>query len=148
MIWLSLLTLLTTSAAAGDLPNHRLTPGAINHVLTQELICSKNFRTGPYRHVTPAAKRKAYAIYYASPKRKPCPCELDHLVSLELGGSNSVRNLWPEPYAGRWNARVKDKVENRLHREVCAGRITLGTAQHMIAGDWRISYRRYFGNPQ
>jgi hypothetical protein len=30
--------------------------------------------------------------------------ELDHLIPLELGGSNDLRNLWPQPFEGEWNA--------------------------------------------
>ena len=56
-----------------------------------------------------------------------CTCpyahEVDHLVSLELGGSNAIGNLWPEPYAGRWGARTKDVLENRLHELVCSGQL-------------------------
>jgi hypothetical protein len=29
---------------------------------------------------------------------------IDHLISLELGGANTVDNLWPQPYDGEWNA--------------------------------------------
>ena len=59
--------------------------------------------------------------------------ELDHLVPLELGGSNDLSNLWVE--AGHI-PNPKDSVENRLHREVCSGKISLHTAQVDIAHDW------------
>jgi hypothetical protein len=69
--------------------------------------------------------------------------EYDHLISLELGGApNDARNLWPEP--GKIPNR-KDKVENRLHREVCAGKITLLAAQREIAKRWVATYRDLFG---
>ena len=55
----------------------------------------------------------------------PYQHEVDHLVSLEVGGSNAVTNLWPEPYAGRWGARTKDVLENRLHDLVCSGQLSL-----------------------
>ena len=71
--------------------------------------------------------------------------EVDHLISLELGGSNSIRNLWPEPYAGRWGARTKDVLENTLHDLVCSGRLTLRYAQHIEATNWVAAYRRYVG---
>jgi hypothetical protein len=42
-----------------------------------------------------------------------------------------VLNLWPEPWT---EARhVKDPEENRLHKAVCAGTITLAAAQQQIA---------------
>jgi len=63
-----------------------------------------------------------------------CPrTELDHLVPLELGGSNDATNLWPE-YPPTPNP--KDKVEDMLNAAVCDGRITLAAAQDAIAADW------------
>ena len=59
--------------------------------------------------------------------------ELDHLVPLELGGSNDMSNFWVE--AGPI-PNPKDKVENRLHHEVCTGKISLRAAQVAIAGNW------------
>ena len=70
---------------------------------------------------------------------------MDHLISLELGGSNGTANLWPEPYDIVWNARVKDKLENRLHKMVCAGQIDLPIAQKAIAKNWIAAYQRYEG---
>jgi hypothetical protein len=70
--------------------------------------------------------------------------EVDHLISLELGGSNDIKNLWPESYRTEpWNAHVKDKLEDRLHDLVCAGRISLAEAQRAIATDWIAAYRRF-----
>jgi hypothetical protein len=40
-------------------------------------------------------KRKVYAEYGIT-HHEPSEFEVDHLISLELGGSNSIRNLWPE----------------------------------------------------
>ena len=59
--------------------------------------------------------------------------ELDHLVPLELGGSNDATNLWPE-YPPTPNP--KDKVENTLNAAVCDGRVSLAAAQKAIAADW------------
>ena len=38
-------------------------------------------------------------------------------------------------------AKSKDAVENALHREVCAGTLTLRQAQWIIATDWFKYYR-------
>jgi hypothetical protein len=72
--------------------------------------------------------------------------EVDHLVSLEVGGSNAITNLWPEPYAGRWGARTKDVLENKLHELVCSGQLSLPYAQHIEAKNWVKAYRLYVGN--
>jgi hypothetical protein len=65
--------------------------------------------------------------------------ELDHLISLELGGDNARANLWPEPHdrPGFQASQTKDGVENRLHDLVCAGRLDLAAAQRAIATNWQ-----------
>jgi len=93
------------------------------------------------RHVTAATKRAVYAEYHIT-HRAPREYEVDHLISLELGGSNSIRNLWPQSYETHpWNAHVKDVLENELHGEVCAGRMPLVAAQQEIARDWIAAFR-------
>jgi hypothetical protein len=36
---------------------------------------------------------------------------------------------------------LKDKLENRLHKEMCAGHISLREARDMFVGDWRAPIR-------
>jgi len=72
--------------------------------------------------------------------------KVDHLISLELGGSNSLKNLWPQSYVTLpYNAHKKDVLENKLHALVCSGAIDLKTAQHEIATDWIGAYRKHVG---
>ena len=67
------------------------------------------------------------------------------MISLELGGSNSIKNLWPQSFKTQpWNAHVKDALENRLHEEICSGQIEMTTAQHEIATDWIAAYKKHF----
>ncbi len=124
---------------AVDLPTRSLTPGA---VLTRSAaaVCLSGYASS-VRNVPESEKEAVYARYGVP--HVAYRHEVDHLVSLELGGSNAITNLWPEPYAGRWNARVKDVLENRLHDLVCAHRIRLVLAQHLIAANWVAAYRRY-----
>ena len=61
---------------------------------------------------------------YGITRRAPREYEVDHLISLELGGSNSIRNLWPQSYLTQpWNAHVKDRLENNLHAMVVSGQL-------------------------
>ena len=63
--------------------------------------------------------------------------------SLELGGSNDLKNLWPEPYEGEeFNAHVKDQLENWLHAEVCAGRMPSKEAQKEISSNWIEAFKK------
>jgi hypothetical protein len=49
-------------------------------------------------------------------------------------------NLWPQPYTQHPGAHEKDWLENRLHKEVCNGDITLEGAQEEIKTDWYAAY--------
>jgi len=77
----------------------------------------------------------------------PQGCEIDHLISLELGGANTSDNLWPQPYDGNWNAHDKDRLEARLHKLVCTDKtLTLKEAQQAIKADWVAAYKKYVGD--
>jgi hypothetical protein len=76
---------------------------------------------------------------------RPRTYEVDYLIPPSLGGSDDLRNLWPEPYsAGVWNARVKDALEDRLRWLVCDGKLDLATAQRDLSRDWIAAYKKYF----
>ena len=132
-------------SSAPLLPDRTLTPGDTLDV-TKDDICVPGY-TKKVRNVPKAVKDQVYASYGIK-SRSPGEYEVDHLISLELGGSNSIKNLWPESYKTTpWNAHVKDKLENRLHDDVCSGKTDLKTAQQQIATDWIGTYKRTFGNP-
>lgn len=130
------------SQYAAFLPNPQLTPGDTLPVTTQD-ICVPGY-TKKVRNVPIQVKRQVY-LEYGILHHHPGEYEIDHLISLELGGSNSIRNLWPQSYETQpWNAHVKDQLENELHREVCSGEMDLATAQQDIAKDWIATYKRVF----
>lgn len=124
------------------LPDPRMTPGATLPVTVKD-ICVPGY-TKKVRNVPASVKKQVYAEYGIT-SRRPGQFEVDHLISLELGGSNSVKNLWPQSYVTQpWNAHVKDQLENALHDDICAGRIPLQQAQQEIATDWIAAYRKHF----
>jgi hypothetical protein len=96
------------------------------------------------RHVTSELKREVFAEAGIT-EHLPGEYEVDHLIPLSIGGSNSTKNLWPESYRTVWNARVKDRLEDRLHALVIRGKLDLKTAQHEIATDWTAAYKKYVG---
>jgi hypothetical protein len=71
--------------------------------------------------------------------------EIDHIVPLELGGSNAIGNLFPEPGGGPASYHAKDALENRAKAWVCEGRLSLAAARHGFATNWEALYRQLFG---
>jgi hypothetical protein len=122
---------------AGQLPDRRCTPGSVDPAVTQATIGSTICRPGYTARVRPPSSETTRAKYdvaypaYGIPQHDHS--ELDHLVSLELGGSNDITNLWPEVGS---LPNPKDKVENALHRAVCDGQVPLRAAQRAIASGW------------
>jgi hypothetical protein len=121
----------------GQLPDPRCTPGSVDPAVTQagigSTICKKGW-TGTVRPPESQTEHFKYDVAYpayGTPRSERT--ELDHLVPLELGGSNDATNLWPE-YPPTPNP--KDKVEGALNRAVCDGRVSLAAAQKAIAADW------------
>lgn len=142
----SVLLGLILSAAGGaqeGLPNRTLTPGAAIAGVTAEQVCTVGYSRS-VRNVPISEKREVFARYHVT--YVPNTFEVDHLISLELGGSNAVENLWPEPLEGEWGAKAKDRLENRLHWMVCSGMLTLKQAQDYISQDWISAYRDIFAH--
>jgi len=123
---------------AGLYPNPTLTPGDVFPNVTAKEVCVSGYSSG-VRSVSSDEKAAVYQRYGIP--NEPGKHEVDHFISLELGGSNMLTNLWPEPYVtpdtpNKIGAHEKDKVENALHADVCAGRMTLQQAQETIRTDW------------
>jgi hypothetical protein len=119
----------------GRLPDSACTPGATFTGATVSQVCTPGYSRS-VRNVPESLKQSVYAEYGIE-GHAPGSYEVDHLVSLELGGSNSAANLWPEISPGY---HEKDGIENRLHDAVCAGSVSLRAAQHEIARDWRYTF--------
>lgn len=136
------------------LPDRALTPGACKDMDVHTLCTTKWGKD--VRHVTSAMKLQVFHAYGLTGNKDNSWChldqhgrrfEIDHSCSRELAGLDVIENLWPQCYSGQWNAVMKDKLENRLHKEVCAGEITLPEAQRAITGDWIKAYVERFGKP-
>jgi hypothetical protein len=123
-----------------SLPNAKLTPGDTLDV-NRDDICTAGY-TKKIRKVPASVKCDIFESYNRIKVKDVC-CEIDHLIPLELGGSNREKNLWPEPYQTQWNAKAKDRLENRLHRLVCDGSLDLLQAQKDIADNWIVAYGKY-----
>jgi len=93
-----MIALLAALTFAAVLPNAHLTPGAVADT-DPTIVCTYGYARA-HRNVPYAERDAVYSEYgiprgtrSASPRRG---YRIDHLVPLELGGANDVRNLWPQ----------------------------------------------------
>jgi len=126
-------------------PDRRCSPGAYSSALTRAVICSSSFRTASIRDVPESEKHAVEIEYGLAPRAYGRTLEIDHIVSLELGGSNDVANLYPEKANAHPGYHVKDKLEDAAHKAVCAGTISLRSAQRQIASNWEKLFKLLFG---
>jgi hypothetical protein len=141
---------LAMAVVVAVLPNSSVTPGAINPSVTQsniqQTICKSGYTATirpPASYTTKLKATQLATTYKSFTDKALASYEEDHLISLEIGGNpTDPKNLWPEPYASI-GARIKDQIENKLNTMVCTNKMTLATAQHLIATDWYSAYKMY-----
>ncbi len=126
--------------ASGGLQDKACTPGDIFADATTSQICQRGYSSS-VRDVPTSEKNQVYAEYGIT-SRSTGEYEVDHLVSLELGGSNDISNLWPELASPKPGFHEKDSVENYLHDQVCSGAMSLQQAQQQIATNWLAVYNQ------
>lgn len=128
---------------AASLPNRALTPGMTRQVELGDICREGDDDLDP---AVPVQRKEAvFREYGISPDRAGDDFQVDYLISPQLGGTDDVRNLWPQSYKETiWNAEAKDELERHLSQLVCERKITLKEAQHAIAHDWIAAYQKYF----
>jgi hypothetical protein len=137
----------TTTRNGFPIPDPKCTPGAVNPTLTLTALNSPAFKTGCVRDEATNAKQKTitydwYGIKHpAKNTGADQVCELDHFISLEIGGADTLDNIWPQcgpSKVGLMNRyfKKKDIVENYLAWLVKNGQMDLDQAQRGIAADW------------
>ena len=127
-------------------------PGVVNMAITDankgQTICNPHWSTKSIRPPTSYTNKIKFALMDKAgiPRSQSKLYELDHDISIELAGHPSdPNNLSLQPYFGRFNAHLKDKLENRLHKETCNGTISLTDAQSEISSNWIAAYEKRFG---
>jgi len=149
-------SLVSVSLIAGESdgrtwPDSFRTPGATNSNVTQANIKKTICKSGWTKTIRPPSSytttlKRQQIVEYGYRNKKPGSYEEDHLISLQLGGDpQDPQNLWPQAYAGKCGARVKDVIETALKRLVCDPKppLTLVEAQQMISQDWVAAYTQF-----
>ncbi|MDE2098218.1 MAG: HNH endonuclease [Patescibacteria group bacterium] len=144
-------------AADPILPDPKLTPGDVLTNVSVEQLCQRGYANvinGGVRDVPESVKRQVFIEYFGKVPEHPGGYEIDHLVSLELGGSNDIKNLWPETLGPvQWNAITKDRLEDRMAALVRAEYLKSGPVgaeqllriyQSWISTNWIAAYHLIF----
>lgn len=130
-------------------PDPNCTPGAINPTLTLEVLSNPKFTTKFVRDEADGSKATDKAKTYdwygikhpTNNTGENQVCELDHFISLEIGGADTLDNIWPQcgPSGVALMERYfkqKDAVEDYLAWLVTHNSMDLKLAQRCIAHDW------------
>jgi hypothetical protein len=124
------------------LPDPFYTPGVVRTTDKKE-IC-KGGSTKQFRNTTDATKKQVCLEYGLAPHcYGRSTNEIDHLISLEIGGADDPKNLRPQPYNQNPGAHQKDALENHLHAMICNDEISVEEAQAAIRTDWYAAYLKY-----
>ena len=102
--------------------------------------------TAQFRHWDRARADRIFESYHIA-RKDQIQYTLDHLCRCEIGGADTIENIWPEPrrsLAGEWDDEAKDQLERRLAVLVCDRSLPVTEAQRAIAEDWTAAYARFF----
>lgn len=132
----------------GDVSIYPTISGALNSQVTQQTIQDTICKTGWTATVRPSVSYTNALKQKLLTSGKLSDYELDHFISIELGGSpTDPNNLWMESYLTTPNAHQKDVVETYLKTQICNGSLTLKQAQDLITKDWYAVYLTIKGQP-
>jgi hypothetical protein len=120
-------------------PNPKLTPGDALNVTADELC--KPGQAEIEGTISVRVKSQVFERYGI--RGTLIGYNVGHLIPPRLGGSNSIKNLWPEPLGGDWMYQMKNRLEHRFRKLVCSGALDLKVAQQEIAMDWIGAYKKY-----
>jgi len=126
-LFLAVLTLtIATSALAQEalLPNPKLTPGRIAE------------RDKDRGGVTLKMEKKVFSRYRL-PWPRRAEFKIDHLIPVELGGADTIDNLWPQSLRAKpYGADRKELLTEVFLERVAKKQITLEQARELIRKDW------------
>ena len=126
---------IASTAPAQDalLPNPKLTPGRIAE------------RDKDRGGVTLQMEQKIFARYRL-PWTRRAEFKIDHLIPLELGGADTIDNLWPQSLRVKpYGPDRKELLTEVLLERIRAGRMTIAQAQEQIRKDWIDAFVDHLG---
>lgn len=124
-------------------PNPDLTPGDVVADATRDTVCASGYAKKMRREVSKEDKTLIYYRYGLTYDSKHY--QIDHFIPLSIGGSNDMKNLWPQPIQNNAGFIEKQQVADYLHRQVCSGAMDIHEAQAQVCKDWHAVYIQTHG---
>ena len=105
-------------------PNPKLTPGRVARTEKEQA------------GVTLKLEQRVFARYRL-PWTRRIEFKIDHLIPTELGGADTLDNLWPQSVKARpYGADRKELLTEVLLKKIRDGKLTIAQAQEAISRDW------------
>ena len=105
-------------------PNPKLTPGRVAR--------TEKERAG----ITLKLEQKVFARYRLPWERRTA-FKIDRLIPTELGGADTLDNLWPQSVRARpYGTDRKELLTEVLLKKIRDGKLTIEQAQEAISRDW------------
>ena len=126
---LAIIVITATLAATGRsqerlVPNPKLTPGRVAR--------TEKERAG----ITLQLEQKVFARYRL-PWERRIQFKIDRLIPAELGGADTLDNLWPQSVRARpYGSDRKELLTEVLLKKIRDGKLTIAQAQEAISRDW------------
>ena len=126
---LAIIVITATLAATGRsqerlVPNPKLTPGRVAR--------TEKERAG----ITLKLEQKVFARYRL-PWERRIQFKIDRLIPTELGGADTLDNLWPQSVRARpYGTDRKELLTEVLLKKIRDGKLTIEQAQEAISRDW------------
>lgn len=119
---------LATMASGKEFPNSTYTYA---HFCSEKDSDFKEFRYKQNipicrRNVSSEEKTRIYNLYEISAANRKS-YTIDHLIPLSLGGSNDIKNLWPQP-----RSQSSAPIETKVYYRVKSGEINIQEAINVI----------------
>ena len=137
-LFLAIVAVVFSTAAHGSaleslVPNPKLTPGRVARTEKER------------RGVTIKLEQKVFARYRL-PWSRRAEFKIDHLIPSELGGADTIDNLWPQSVRARpYGADRKELLVEVLLEKIRTGKMTLAQAQEEISRDWIDAFIDHLG---
>lgn len=129
-------------------PDPSLTPGVAETFDQRVISATVDGQTysKSHRNVPESLKNDVYARYHITLPVPPGSYEVDHFMPVCAGGSNDIKNLWPQPAKNLWDGQnfgfhEKDRLETYLCSQIKSGNLDPKIAFEKITSDWVAYYQ-------